>query len=56
LPAIIKINDDHNHKIRSTEALSFLKPSKECRIQFENYFDDGLGKLKLPIELFILIF
>ncbi|CAI6346772.1 unnamed protein product [Macrosiphum euphorbiae] len=43
LPAIIKINNDHNHNIRSAEALSFLKPSEECRPQFENYFNDGLG-------------
>ncbi|KAF0706052.1 SWIM-type domain-containing protein, partial [Aphis craccivora] len=43
LPAIIKINNDHNHNISTAEALSFLKPSKECRLQFENYFNDGLG-------------
>ncbi|KAL5246125.1 hypothetical protein ACI65C_013533 [Semiaphis heraclei] len=42
-PAIIIFINEHNHTISSAEALSFLKANNEVRLQFEKYFNDGLG-------------
>ncbi|KAE9523044.1 hypothetical protein AGLY_016551 [Aphis glycines] len=43
LPAVISIQNDHNHKVVSEEALSYLRPTKGLNIQFEAYFNSGLG-------------
>lgn len=43
LPAVIAINDSHNHELDTAEALSGLVPSEETRSIFESYFSDGCG-------------
>ncbi|KAE9533281.1 hypothetical protein AGLY_009322 [Aphis glycines] len=43
LPAVISIQNDHNHTVVSEEALSYLRPTKGLNIQFEAYFNSGLG-------------
>jgi len=41
--------NEHNHSLGSAEALSFLRPTNEIRIKFENYFNDGLGEYFSPL-------
>lgn len=43
MPAIIFVNDNHNHNLNSAETLSYLHPTKETRQQFEEYFECGSG-------------
>eukprot|EP00102_Acyrthosiphon_pisum_P024089 XP_016661299.1 PREDICTED: uncharacterized protein LOC107884180 [Acyrthosiphon pisum] len=43
LPAVISIQNDHNHTVVSGEALSYLRPTRDVNIQFEEYFNSGLG-------------
>jgi hypothetical protein len=41
LPAIIKINANHNHSITSADALSYLPPTSDMKRRFYDYFDEG---------------
>ncbi|XP_050306392.1 uncharacterized protein LOC126743376 isoform X2 [Anthonomus grandis grandis] len=58
-PAIITINNKHNHAINVAESLSHLRPTEKTRQTFEDYFNDGLGireainlhQSKLELEL-----
>ncbi|KAF0691066.1 SWIM-type domain-containing protein, partial [Aphis craccivora] len=45
LVAIISILNIHSHSTTAAEALSNLRVFEETKKQFENYFNDGLGKL-----------
>lgn len=41
--------NEHNHNLASAEALSFLRPTNEVRIKYENYFNDGLSEYLSPL-------
>ncbi|GBN19422.1 hypothetical protein AVEN_270188-1 [Araneus ventricosus] len=42
LVGVITITPFHKHSLITAETLRFL-PAEECREQFENYFNDGMG-------------
>ncbi|GBN53916.1 hypothetical protein AVEN_22352-1 [Araneus ventricosus] len=42
LVGVITITPIHKHSLMTAETLRFL-PAEECREQFENYFNDGMG-------------
>ncbi|GBN30584.1 hypothetical protein AVEN_75151-1 [Araneus ventricosus] len=42
LVGVITITPFHKHSLMTAETLRFL-PAEECREQFENYFNDGMG-------------
>ncbi|XP_049522287.1 uncharacterized protein LOC119449196 [Dermacentor silvarum] len=42
LPAVVKLNEKHNHSTESADALRLLRASPETRSAFSGYFEEGM--------------
>ena len=42
-PCVVNFQRQHNHSLRSAEALAQLKLTKNCQATFHKYFDSGLS-------------